>query len=275
VLTSIYNPLTYEALDTLTSYTYRTGLMNGDGSAAATMHIIKTFLQLLPAVFGTVITVAIFKNIYKEIINKKVYYALAVAAIPLAIFVVTVMQGVNSDGQPLPDIFLNGYINGVIIAAISALAVVALSCLLSQLVCNAGMYGVVISALLITTANSLIGNYLIIKSLNLANTPIGVVLQNLSLVPVMILIFAYVLKSGKSIMSVVIAGVGICFAWFWGDTMAPMIILNNRELFPVSLMFREVILSAGKSVSALWYIAVPLAVNALSMFFAAKLSKEY
>ncbi len=274
LLTGIYNPLTYEVLDTLSTYTYRNGLINGDGSFAAAMHIAKSIAQILPAAAGTVIAAFVFSSKQKPAIRTNAYPAIAVAIIPIAMLVITVMNNVSSDGVAFMDEFVNGYINGIIIAVFSALLTAVIAAVMANLASESGIYGLSVVALLIATANSIMGNYLIIRSINLANTPIGVILQNLSLVPIMLLVFAYPIKSGKNIIPVALAGAGVCFAWFWGDTMAPMILLNNRELFPISLMFREVSLSASINVSALWYIAIPLAVSGICMIFSSVLSKE-
>ncbi len=271
IINGTYNPLTYEILDVIPTYTYRTGLMSGSFSQAAAAHIVKTILQLIPAIIATFIFIIITKNDTKNDMqeNNRFTPALISVIIPIAIFSAVIITG----GSLLPTIknemVITGYLNEFLIAFVSALLVAAFSLGLAALARNCtGFIGILALVLLSLTGNSTAGKYIFSRSLGLANTFLGVVFYNFSMICVLsiiMLVATYHRRSIKKDFAVFIGGFILMFAHFWGDFGTSVIMLKDRNYYPLSLILRELLmqqnpqnLNAGIVLSTLPYILIPV-----------------
>jgi len=285
IVSSVYNPLTYEILDVLSTYIFRTGLANGGFSQAAAVHTIKTILQLVPAVLGCVILISATKNNTENNLqtNNGFKPALVSVIIPVAILLVVIITG----GSLLPtvanEMVITGYINEILIAFASALLVAAISLGLAALARNsAGGLGIIAITLLCLTGNSIVGKYIFSRTLGLANTLIGVVFYNFSMISVLSLIMTLATYNERSIkkdLAAFIAGFILMFSRFWGDFSSPMIMLNDRSIFPLSLILRELTMqanpaTAGIFLSTLPYIMIPVIVVFAGFVISAVINKD-
>lgn len=269
IINGIYNPLTYEILDVIPTYTYRTGLMNGSFSQAAAAHIVKTILQILPAFLASFIFIIINKNDTENNLhaNRGFTPLLISIIIPLSIFTAVIIKSSSLLPVLKNEMVITGFLNEFLIAFVSALLVAAFSLGLAALARNcAGFSGIIALVLLCITGNSITGKYVFSRSLGLANTFPGVVFYNFSMISLLsvIMLFAtYNTTSLKKHLSVFIGGFILMFAHFWGDFGSSVIMLKDRNYYPLSLILREILMqqnpqNPGIFLSTLPYILIPV-----------------
>ena len=270
VINRIYNPLTYEILDVFSTYTYRTGLINANYSMAASVHIIKTLLQFIPCVIACLILVLITKNKAEKTVvleNSNFQPAVIGAVVPAIILIATIITGGSLLPADVNKMVIMGYVNEILIALVSGILVTVISLGLAIAARNSGAIGLIAIALLCLTGNCMSGKYLLIHTIGLTNTFLGVVLNNLSMISVLALILTFATYNNRGLINNVSAftfGFGMMFSWFWGDSISPMTILRDRAVYPLSLVLREITISAGEITSGflttLPYIIIPIAV---------------
>lgn len=279
VVLGVYSPNNYETLDVFSSYVYRNSLMNGDFSSTAALHVIKTVLQILPAMLGCVILAKIMKG-QTSVSQKSCKGAVVFGIIPFALLLCVVATG----GSLLPVVFdktvIFGYINEFLIALISALSVTLFAAVLAFLAKNSGVAGIIAVALLCVTGNCIPSEYVIMRSLGLLRTIFGVVFKNFGMISLLALVFTFILSQCKSVpksVAAFIAGFAAVFAGFWGNSVSPQIVLTDRAAYPLSLVLREISLSPVTYDNVLFstvpYILIPIAVACLGLAVCAVISK--
>jgi len=78
----------------------------------------------------------------------------------------------------------------------------------------------------------------------LFNSYLGVVMMNMSIIPVLVLVFTFISKdiSGvKKHFSLIISGFAFSFAWFWGEIFSSFVILPNPNRVPLSVYIRNAV----------------------------------
>lgn len=281
LILNIYNPLTYEVLDTISTFTYRTGLFEGNYSYSAGVYITKVFLQLIPAAIACGILIFVFKdNTIPKIQSNHLSPATVVVIVPVLLLIAIIAKGSSLFPTTDNELIKQGYINGTLIAAFSGLFVSLMAICIAMLVRNSGIVGIIaITALCLTYGNT-IGEFMMLRSAGLVDTILGVVVHNLSVVAVIALIYAFITMSERNIykdISVFIVGFVLMFARFWSDSVSPMIILKNREMYPISLIIRQVMIgngAEGKAFSSMPFIVIPLVVVAVGVFIAILLTNK-
>ena len=274
MISLLYNPLLYEKMDTLNTYVMRQGIGNGAFTITAATDIIRVMCQILPAALACALLVFAYKrkseSVYKT--KSKEIVTIFAAIIPLGLFLILTISGASLFPNGENAIIVPGYINEAIIAFMSALLTTAIAFGISILCRNANDVVAMVFLTVIIWANGfLTTDYLHIRELGLVNTILGCVLMNSGIIPILAVVFTFISKNTlrkRMNISLLISGFAFSFAWFWGETLSPMIIFNNNELFPLSLIIREVILvnsSIGfpfepQLFSSLPYILIPLCV---------------
>lgn len=264
-LNDFSNPLTYQHLDTYSTASYRTGLMQGDFVGYASRYASGLLLQLVPAVAGCLLLAVLFRRRRQADNPSQQARIWAVwAAVPTALLLwILVTCGGGSLGLT-GEMVGKSYVNGVVMAAITALLVVALGMLFAVAAAKMDVWGICLVAAVYFISDDLLGPYLTIKELGLINTLPGVILQSLHWIPTLAFIGIMILKeqySVQKLMAAGVAGMGIAFAWFWGDGSAANVILSRREAYPISLLIRQMSSAASmEQPSLLLYILIPVIV---------------
>ena len=278
ILFDVLNPLLYEILDTFETYNYRQSIVSGNISLGGTIHLVKVILQLIPAVGACAILCVIFNKKQNNIIDKKSFAPCIVAAI-VPVFVLAVVLINTKFSFPRADMLvIRSYINGFIIAFSSALLAAIVSMLLALLVQNSGVAGIICVTVLHLTCNNLIGEYMLVRSVGLINSALGMVFMNMSMIPVTSIIFAYITRKSNNIINYVIALFTvfvILFGWFWGDYMSALITVRDRSLFPISLLLREAMIGTEEGAEiagAFLYTMIPVIISAVGITLASLLT---
>ena len=264
-LNDFSNPLTYEHLDTYSTASYRSGMMQGDFTGYAVRYVTGLLLQLLPAVAGCLLLAALSrKRLQTDNSSQQERIWTVWAAVPAALLMgILITCGKGNPGLT-QEMVGKSYMNGVILASITSLIVVGLGLLLAVAAGKMDIWGICIVSAVYFLSDDLLGPYLIVKDMGLMNTFPGVVLQSLHWIVPVAFIGMMILKeqfSVQKLMAAGAAGFGIAFAWFWGDSAAPNVVLNRREAYPVSVLIRQMSSAASaEQVSLLLYILIPMIV---------------
>ena len=298
-LNNLSNPLTYEHLDTYNTYSYRTGLMQSAFSLYGAGYVVRLLLQLLPAILGLFLLLLLFKanpnpKLHtrqadvsptsdtpqmaasskpntSEQIQKAVSPFVLTGILPGLLFLFTLIAG--ADGmlaldQPLVQ---QAYVNGLLLALLSSALVISLGLVWAKAASCAGALGICFTAFFVFISDNILGHYIISHSLGLSNSLAGVLLQNLHLIVPAALIGMYVLKESRQlscIPALLLSGLGLGFAWFWGDHMTALVTLRSTVKYPLSLMMQQLIngrdavdaSANGQTLTAVPYILIPVIV---------------
>jgi putative aldouronate transport system permease protein len=259
---SSYNPLTYEVADVLGTYTFRTGIMNGDFSAASANYIIKTLFQLIPVIIG-IITIIFMSGRIEEQTRESHEFTkvtnlgasfLAITIVPAIIFILvltTTIPGVNAfNNQVMRDSLTNSFI----ISILSSTLFIILSVLLAYALSLNNRIILIITSIVLLFGGNTIGQYIHMRSLGLFNTNISIIIINglYASMGAFFIYFAIVANKKydfkeffKESLPVLIALFGVGFAKFYGNIKEPLVYMTDRRFFPISLILREVLLMGG------------------------------
>jgi len=309
-MNSFYNPLTYEHLDTYSTYQLRLGLMQAQFSSYAAGYVVQLLIQLLPALLGIFIIASPFK---KKRSSKKVaapasseslenptstYQAydsgnriylpcMLLAIVPIALFLLIWKTcAVGSPELALPRI-QQAYAYGFLTAGVSAAVVVCIGLLLAVSCIHLGSIGIGVTAFLYFLSDTLLGPYMIERTLGFHNTIMGVLVQNTPLILPVAIIGFRILKEHRRknlLPALTISSLGLAFSWFWSDHMAPLVTLSNAEKQPLSLVMHQWLNQPAASaplgmntttLSFALYILIPILITGLSFIVGSCLLKKY
>ena len=266
--TYLYNPVTYEVLDTFSNFTYRKGIGEANFSYSAALFIIKTAFQVVFAFIGCVIAVSAEKVKTDKIAQKRTPAFSVFAVIPAFILIYAIIFG-SGGAKTMTSMLINHYFLGMLEALMCALFISVVAFFAANAVTSSGLIGSVIITLLCVISFNQIGSYFIIRQIGFINSHIGVLMENLKFIPLLTLIFSCILKCADNYennVTLFIAGAGIMFARFWGDSSAAKIILTDRNKYPVSVIMEQIGIQAqnqttqAEPFAAVLYILIPLIV---------------
>ncbi len=239
----MYSPQTYESLDVLSTYIYRSGMMNGDYSLSAAAHIARTAIQFFPAVIACVILLFINKKDKKitKWSNTRFLPAAVFGIVPLGFFFIFLIAGILLLPAYSSEVFMTGYLFEFLYAFLSALLITVVAYLLALATRYSKIVGCIALTVLTLTAGSLIGPYLMIRGFSLLNTVLGPVFLNMSMIPILALILSFALYRENTVKSNIVAfilGFIMMFIKFWGSYLNPIIAISDDALhsFSVHLM---------------------------------------
>ncbi|MBE7030950.1 MAG: hypothetical protein E7409_05910 [Ruminococcaceae bacterium] len=260
-ISATYNPLVYETADVFGTYTFRTGMQNGNLPVSAAITIIRMLLGLIPAAIGVALLLFATQKDNKfppvETIRHSITKSLPAFILAAIMFILALIVVVRSLlGQP---IFTNlsvwrSIFIGILTGAIGSILIALLGTLLSApLITENRMVqvgGIIIFALLVGCMDNRTGQYFFFRSMGGINTIAAVVLSYLKYA----LYFAFglfiacagnekktFLKQIRSIGAPALALLGVSFARLYGTCYTePMLYLNNRSLYPVSLLLQQI-----------------------------------
>lgn len=265
-LNDFANPLTYECLDCFGTYAYRTGLMQGQFSMYAGGYVAGLVMQLLPAVLGGVLLIMpVGKKTWQEKDARSSRIPAGAAVLPVGLLLLVLTSGWSGSLSPENLSIGKCYMNGMVIAAGSAILVVLLGMILAGAALEWKIWGVWLLVLLYFISDKLLGPYLLVRERGLLNTALGTIMLNLYWTAPAALIGTVILGqqySRRKVLSVAVAGLGIAFAWFWGDDMPAMVVMNRADGYPISSLIQQLI-SGGvqEQLSIILYILVPVLVG--------------
>lgn len=280
--TYLYNPATYEVLDTFSNFVYRKGMMEGSFSYSSAMFIIKTAIQLVMAFIGFIIILCAEKIKANETSIKKMSALSPFALIPLGVLIFAIVFG-SSGVKNMTSMLMPHYFIGILHAFLCALSVSVVALFAANAIFSAGAIGTIIITVLCAISINQIGSYFIIRQFGLINTHIGVLMENLKYVPLVALIFSCILKcadNNKSNILLFITGAGIMFARFWGDGSAATVILKDRNQYPISVIINQINMQAPNQMAqtepfaAVLYILIPLIVVCVTLILGAILKNK-
>ena len=287
----VQSPASYGALEVFDTYVYQMGLQSSSFSYGCAVDMIRASYQMLPAVIGAALAAFMFWDkpwTKRELSAPPVSGFSAAPLVLLVIILVTLVGGelwqIAAGKEKIMEMFANATENGRVLAFDIAKMTVLISLLMALAVYNFKYVGAAVCILLLAFGNQLISSFLMVKYDGLMNTYEGVVsFSKYQMVPVLALIAAFAMKRRKSVLPVVgilIAMLGIMFAWFWGNLKGPLIFLNDETKYPISILMRQISLQAvmedvngsgfGIQRTVSWgYILTPVIVSAVTVIGAA------
>lgn len=249
------NPLTYEHLETCDSFLYRIGLMQSSFSGYAAGYVVRLLLQLLPAVIGLIILLSIYKpNTYpaNDSDNGAYLPCMIMAVLPIALLCLIGSSCFEGDLLLSHPRVQQGYFNGALIALASAAVITCFGLLLAAASIQLNKFGIIWIALLYFLSDSLLGPYMIGRQLGAHDTLIGVLIQNMHFILPATIIGTMILRNEhhKNLLpALTISLLGLAFAWFWGDHMAPLVTLHSTHKYPISLIMHQFLNRQGDNVA--------------------------
>jgi len=294
---SFYNPLTYEHLDTYSTFQMRNGLMHSAFSNYAGGYVVQLLLQLFPALFGIFIIASPYRSKWtakkSAVIDYQAYdtgnrvYLPCVlfAGIPLALFLLSWKTcGLGGLTLSQPDI-QQAYTYSILIAGSSAVAVVVFGLFLAASCYHLNSIGIGFAAFLYFLSDTLLAPYIFGRTLGFLNTFMGPLIQNMHLILPMGIIAFCIMKEHRRknlLPSLMIASLGLAFSWFWGDHLAPMITLSDIDKYPFSMLMYQSLnqpatgqTSGFLATNAALYIIVPVIVTGICFLISSLLLKKY
>ena len=271
------NPLTYEHLDTYDSFLYRSGLMQASFSGYAAGYVVGLLLQLLPAAIGLAILISLYKrSTYSanDSDNQRYFPCMIMAALPIALLCFIGSSCFKGDLLLSHPRVQQGYFNGALIALASATVITCFGLLLAAASIRLNKFGIIWITLLYFLSDSLLGPYMIGRQLGTHDTLVGVLIQNMHFILPVAIIGTMILRNehhNNLLPALTISSLGLAFAWFWGDHMAPLVILHSTHKYPLSLIMHQLlnrqgdIVAVGSSsadvqISWLPYVLIPIIV---------------
>jgi len=257
ILTS-YSPATYETLDVLGTFSFRTGVKSAGFSIASAVHIIKTLFQIIPAVLGCTVIALISRPKEKKSadgspipLKNKTYsgalVALGAMVVPIVLFAAVLISGPGIVPQTGRSFYYLKYcINGLYIAFVSALIVSAVSFGIAKLASNSGILGIICVTLGVMLGNDLVTTYIFCRDVRNLDTYKAVFILNTYMIPLIALLMTYIFKNGKDLLrdlGVFAVFFALLVGWFWGEAYMPSIALMNEDLIPISVLMRKLFIS--------------------------------
>ena len=293
-LNTFYNPLTYEHLDTYSTYKFRLGLMQSQFSSYAAGYVVQLLIQLLPALLGIFIVASPHRKQQEASYQaydsgNRVYLpCMLFAALPIALLLLVWKAG--ADGSlafSLPRI-RQAYAYGFLTAAVSAIVIVSVGLLLAIACVYLGSIGIGITAALYFLSDNLLGPYMVGRTLGTYDTIFGILVQNFHLVlPIAIIAFKILREHRRKnlLPALAVSSLSLAFAWFWGDHTAALITLRSAEKQPLSLAMHQLLNQPAATampgypdavtLSAALYILIPILVTGFGFLAGSLLLKKY
>ena len=261
-----YNPAVYETADVLSTFSYRTGMMNADYSSGAAVYILQLVLNLLPWLAGCIGLLMITGSHGRtaQRLNSNQRAAVLPAGI-IGASVLAIVVGVLLSLLATFFLRMECRVFGSILfsaACCLAAAVFALG-LAYPMIAGNGMVSavaLVLGLFLLPLCSNWMGLSLHTREMQMINTLWGVLFQNATWG----ILAAFGLAAaadgrreldGKAfalrILPPAIAFLGIGFCFFYTDAyLYPLLFLNDKTMYPLTMILREILVTGGAAMSA-------------------------
>lgn len=250
-----YSPLVYQTSEVLSTYMLRSLFMQNRISDGSAVYIIRVALQIIPSILGVISLIILPKkflhndnNNIKELKYSKLYYILAILALPM-----TVLCLISTFGKG--NIFsLNRFYSSLSISIIIAI----LSCVLFFIIfislgfslANKNKLLLILTSIFILLGENIIGQYLQFRIIGISYNIICVVIASAISYSVFFSLMLYVanIKNNNTNFKsffrvsggVIIAFVGIAFAKFFGNSLYYDMYYVNPDKLPVSILIKNI-----------------------------------
>lgn len=254
---AMYNPMVYESLDMLDTYSFRKGLMENQFGLNSAVGVVQTLLTLLSVAALSIPIKFLFKAIFKEVKIKKFEENLnrniISSVIALFIFAALYFMPYILNGQPFslkgakPSI-VSPIVNYLVIALISAFIASSLAALISKCFISLNRKVVYSAAILLSLVTILaakpnnISQYLMIKSMGAVNTGFAIILATGFSAAAVWAMICIVKMEGNISSRPFFLGVTAIFliqtALIYSNSTPPQIYFHNINLSP-NLIFKS------------------------------------
>ena len=258
---AFYNPLTYETMDMLDTYSYRSGLLEMNGGISAAAGIFQTLIALVSAAVLFVPILALFRSAFRgerkdrngeNIVGRLVPSLIAFVLFAAIYFLPYINKGYSFDmgqfGQRVD--FAGPVFSFVLVSSVSALIATALAAATSGTFANTGcglriMAGIVLTLITVLCASPVrVSNYLLIKDMGFLNTYFGIIVSTcFSAAAVWAMICmrrGEPTPAGKSFFQSVLALFLIQTALVYGNIIPQLFYLTQPNATPL-MTFRQLI----------------------------------
>lgn len=281
LVSQLYNPMVYEAADNFGTYMFRAGMQQMNFSSGAAVWVTGVVLQIIPAVIACILGAVLYK---KHLARSEAVAAssggagaiggvFAILAAVMALVVCGFSLGFQQ-AQEYSGAFFNSLLTAIIATVVG---VVFLAVFGYGMTTGFGGAAFLLTAVMILLGQNVIGNYLIVRALQMPNTRFPLVLGQL-LQPVLLLGIGFLCAAEcgrfpavgrffRAALPYLVVFGGLIFAGTWGDAYGETIYLSDSNHWGVSVLARQSILSgeggAAGNLYTLLTALVPLAVGIL------------
>ncbi len=281
LVSQLYNPMVYEAADNFGTYMFRAGMQQMNFSSGAAVWVTGVVLQIIPAVIACILGAVLYK---KHLARSEAVAAssggagaiggvFAILAAVMALVVCGFSLGFQQ-AQEYSGAFFNSLLTAIIATVVG---VVFLAVFGYGMTTGFGGAAFLLTAVMILLGQNVIGNYLIVRALQMPNTRFPLVLGQL-MQPVLLLGIGFLCAAEcgrfpaagrffRAALPYLLVFGGLIFANTWGDAYGETIYLSDSNHWGVSVLARQSILSgeggATGNLYTLLTALVPLAVGIL------------
>jgi len=243
-ITTLYNPVIFQSVDTFDSYIYRNGIIMNQVTLGAALYIVKVILQLIPTGIACVILFKISPDNTEtpDIKERNFLPFLSSTVLPAAFIVIAFIFGLSLFPEFFSPVLSGGYLIGAAMAGLSSLIVCLAAIGITMLFRNSGIIGLVCLAIIALISGNAVAIVMALNGVNLLDTFLGATLANLDMIAILTVVFTYITKTKRKLVydiSVFLAGFAVMFGWFWGDTSSSLLIIKSPHLRPISTLARE------------------------------------
>ncbi len=283
LLRLLYNPSSYETMDVLDTYVYRSGLMQMDFGTSAAVYVLRAaggfLLGLLVCAVAYIVLhirkgdVTMMELPEKD--NHSVPFPVWVAAIALAGVAVLWFTSPSLVFGVLPSVGQSLF-SQLICALLSGLWGLIIAWVMISALRSAGfLLFCAIGGILLSFNGALIGSYIAFRSLGSINTVYPIILLS-AFTPAGLLLTLLCARlaqadplRGKPVWMLALLPACFAAAQAWAGIDAPVIFLNNASMFPHSVMLREQMFQRSTANGGLYLLALlpALALCALGAWF--------
>ncbi|MBQ4638570.1 MAG: hypothetical protein IJB92_07515 [Clostridia bacterium] len=267
----LYNPMVYEAADTLGSYTYRTGLMQSQFSAASASMLLQGLISLIPAVVCAVLLGLLMKKEKSIVPNISGDEGSISAGSPVtglvlsAVFVIGYLAmslsfGWSNAGNML-NVMLPSVVWYVLFALLGAAIGFAAGLIIRKAVRTFGAGALaVIGLLMVTFASGQSSLYIMMRSMGLINTFIVTPLASLnSITPILVMMAVALVPDVRNDMNLGVIGALAVARQALLSVQPNLMVSSRRDMMnPAALM--NTAINGGADINPLPFICALLAV---------------
>ena len=253
---ALYNPLTYETMDMLGTYKFRTGLIAERFSIAISVGVIQTLISIITVVVLFIPIRSLYKSIFRgerkipskdSIGGKLIFSIIALVIFALIYFLPYIVQGRSFDTGLLVIPLNLGYATAscIVLSIASALISTILAAMMSGAFVSSNknfriMAGVILVLITVLTINPVkISDYLLMKDFGMFNTVFAIIFSTcFSAAAVWAMVFILRSEHKLSVNSIFIAMIGLLIiqtAVIYGNSTPQMLYVVTSSASPLKI----------------------------------------
>ena len=267
---ALYNPLTYQTMDTLDIFKFRKGLLQTEVGISSSVGVAQTLISILCVAVLIMPIWFLFKSVFRgerkasngdTIVSKLISSLIAFIIFAVIYFLPYILKGRSFDAGQLGGSINLGYpiVTYIAISIVSAVFATILAAMMSGAFVSTNksvriVAGAMLMLITILSINPVrMSDYLLVRDLGLMNTVFAIILTtSFSAVAVWAMISILRNDQRLTVRSISIAMLGLFLiqtAIIYGNSIPQMIYINTMPKFPL-MIFQEIHISMQSIISS-------------------------